>query len=352
MDFFMPETIRRPVERCNGVPPGEHRPQPDQGRGQLAALLLATALALLIATSPALARPIVVFLSDFGAESEAPALCHGAILSIDPEIEVVDLTHAVRPYDIRQGAEILGRATTFPRGTVFFGVVDPGVGTKRRAVAIRTNDGCFFVGPDNGLLTEVIRTRGVAAAVEVKPLRVNPRWKPGTFDGRDLFAPTAALLAETQDLARVGTACDAAGLVLLPPTTGGIIGTDGSIAGTYTVTDEPYGNIWTDIDRATVAKAGLRVGGAPKPGVKSETDASSAAGTAPANPLGTVLEVEIGPARFTAPLVTTFGDVPEGQALAYFDSEERLAFALNMGSLRDSLRVPEGSRVVVRKAGR
>jgi S-adenosyl-L-methionine hydrolase (adenosine-forming) len=287
------------------------------------ALWLLTAL--ILHGTPAAARPIVVFLSDFGATSEAPALCHGAILSVDPEIEVVDLTHAVRPYDIRQGAEILGRATTFPKGTVFFGVVDPGVGTKRQAIAICTKDSSFFIAPDNGLLSTVIRTRGVAAAVRIDPARVNPAWKPGTFDGRDLFAPAAAILAQTHDLTRIGQPCDPSELILLELPAGGTIASDGSLEGTYTRTDEPYGNIWTDLDRGAVLRAGIKV--------------------------GTPLEIAVGTARIRAPLVTAFGDVSPGQALAYFNSEDRLAFALNLGNLRDSLRVSEGSRVTVRRAG-
>lgn len=287
--------------------------------------LLALLLGCLLTSTAAAARPIVVFLSDFGATSEAPALCHGAILSIDPEIEVVDLTHAVRPFDIRQGSEILGRATTFPKGTVFFGVVDPGVGTKRQAIAIRTKDGSFFVAPDNGLLSTVIRTRGVAEAVRIDPLRVNAAWKPGTFDGRDLFSPAAAILASTHDLARIGHSCDPSALVFLEPSAGGTIAADGSLEGTYTTTDDPYGNIWTDLDRATAVLAGFAV--------------------------GTQLEITVGTARLQATLVTAFGDAPPGQALAYFNSEDRLAFALNLGSLRDSLRVAEGARVTVRRAG-
>ena len=295
-------------------------------RNALSARLLPALLSLcVLIAAPAEARPVVVFLSDFGTTSEAPALCHGAILSLDPEIEVVDLTHAVRPFDLRQGAEILGRATTFPKGTVFFGVVDPGVGTARQAIAIRTKDGSFFVAPDNGLLSTVIRTRGVAAAVRIDPARVNPAWKPGTFDGRDLFAPAAAILASTHDLTRIGRSCEPSALFLLELSTGGILAADGSLEGTYTSTDDPYGNIWTDLDRATVLRAGVE--------------------------MGMPLEITVGTAHIRAPLVTAFGDTPPGQALAYFNSEDRLAFALNLGNLRDSLRVAEGAPVTVRRAG-
>lgn len=315
IDSRSPDTP--PARRAGACQPG--------GRRSLVSRCLPGLFVLFLLAAPAAAaRPVVVFLSDFGTESEAPALCHGAILSIDSDIEIVDLTHAVRPFDIRQGSEILGRATRFPKGTVFFGVVDPGVGTTRQAVAVRTKDGSFFVAPDNGLLSTVIRTRGLAAAVRIDPTRVNPAWRPGTFDGRDLFAPAAALLAQTHDLARVGRACDPSELVTLEPPAGGSIAPDGALEGTYTGTDEPYGNIWTDIDRPTVARAGIEPGMA--------------------------LEVTLGTARLRVPLVTAFGDVSPGQPLAYFNSEDRLAFALNLGSLRDSLQVAEGARVTVRRS--
>jgi hypothetical protein len=111
----------------------------------------------------------------------------------------------------------------------------------------------------------------------------------------------------------------------LGPSAGGTIATDGSLAGTYISTDEPYGNIWTDLDRTTVLRAGVEV--------------------------GTPLEITVGTARIRATLVTAFGDVPPGQALAYFNSEDRLALALNLGNLRDSLRVAEGAPVTVRRTG-
>jgi S-adenosyl-L-methionine hydrolase (adenosine-forming) len=267
------------------------------------------------------ARPIVVFLSDFGTGNEAVALCHGSMLSIDPEIEIVDLTHAIPPFNIGAASAVLARATTFPIGTVFVSVVDPGVGTQRRAIALRTRDGSYFIAPDNGLLTRVIRQRGVAEAVELDAARVNPSWRPGTFDGRDLFAPMAARLAGGRDLRALGTPIDSAAIVQLESSFGALVLGPGRISGTYVTTDEPYGNVWTDIPRAALLRAGI----------------------AP----GSRLELSIGEARLLVPFVTAFGDVPEGQPLAYLNSEDRLAFAVNLGDFREKMNVREGAALTV-----
>jgi len=286
------------------------------------------AVVLLVAAVPlfpagAAARPIVVFLSDFGLENEAVGLCHGAILAIDSEIEVVDLTHALPPFSVRAAGGALARARSFPQEAVFVAVVDPGVGTERAAVALRTRDGRRYVAPDNGLLSEIVRAAGVAEAVRLDPAAVNPAWQPGTFDGPDLFAPAAALLATGRALAELGAPLDSAAIRLLPPAAEGFVAGPGQVEGVFERTDAPYGNLWTDITRETVERAGIAAGAR--------------------------LEVTIGAARFTAPLVRTFGDVPEGEPLAYFNSERRLAFALNLGDLRARLGAREGEAVRVRR---
>jgi S-adenosylmethionine hydrolase len=279
---------------------------------------------LLCSTTLAVARPIVVFLSDFGTGNEAVALCHGAMLSVCSEIEVVDLTHAVPSFNVGAAARVLERAVTFPAGAVFVSVVDPGVGTKRRAIALRTRDGSCFVAPDNGLLSLVVRRRGVAQAVELDPIRVNPHWHPGTFDGRDLFAPAAARLAVRPDLQALGAPIDSASIFQLTLSAVGAVLGPGEVSGTYVQTDEPYGNVWTDIARSALDQAGLSIGDR--------------------------LEVTIGGVQLLAPFVTTFGDVGAGRPLAYLNSEDRLAFAVNLGSLRDSLQVSVGAPVIVLRA--
>src|SRR5688572_22778330 len=143
---------------------------------------LAAALACLILiawadSAPARARkpdhPTVVFLSDFGTVDDSVAVCKGVMFGVEPSLRIVDITHEVTPYSILDGARFLaGTASYFGPGTVFVGVVDPGVGSPRKAVVVRTKRGQFFVLPDNGLVTLVADRDGVEAAREI----ANPEW--------------------------------------------------------------------------------------------------------------------------------------------------------------------------------
>ncbi|NLI80034.1 MAG: SAM-dependent chlorinase/fluorinase [Candidatus Riflebacteria bacterium] len=268
---------------------------------------------------------ILVLASDFGLHNEAVGLCHGAALAVDPRLTIVDLCHTVRPFDVRQASLMLGRTDVFPAGTVFVAVVDPGVGTARGAIALRTRQGRLYVAPDNGLLTEVIARQGVEAAVRLDPRRVNPRWRRGTFDGRDLFSPAGALLASGKaGLATLGTALRPADLVRLPALKARVRAADGAIIGHFLRTDEPYGNAWTDVPARDLDRLGIRP--------------------------GTMLEVEAKGQRLAVPFVEAFGDVPEGKPLAYLGSDGTLAFALNMGDFVRTQAWTEGLEITVRMA--
>ena len=150
-----------------------------------------------------MARPIT-FLSDYGADDEFAGVCRAVIARIAPEATVIDLTHGVRRHAVRQGATILANALPFAPPGVHLAVVDPGVGTPRRAVAVRAAcEDRLLVGPDNGLLWPAIeRLGGAVEAVDVSlsPLRLEPI--SATFHGRDIFAPVAAHLAQGAPLSR------------------------------------------------------------------------------------------------------------------------------------------------------
>lgn len=207
-------------------------------------------------TSAAPSRPIVALLTDFGLAHEAVGLCHGAILAVDPDIRIVDLSHNPDAYDIQLGALMLRGTTVFPKGTVFVGVIDPGVGTTRKPVAIRTKAGFYYVGPNNGLLTWVILDQGIDQAVTLDEKRINPQWEPGTFDGRDLFSPAGALLATTRgDLKRIGTPTRTDDLILLDTPEVSFDPATGALSGVYLRQDAPYGNVWTNITRDDVTSA-------------------------------------------------------------------------------------------------
>lgn len=270
------------------------------------------------------AAPVVGLMTDFGRMNEAVGLCHGAILSVDSNIQIVDLCHEIASYDATQAALALRGTRVFPKGTVFVCVVDPGVGTERVPVALKTRQGFFYVGPNNGVFTWVIRDQEVEAAVAIAPLRVNPKWKPGTFDGRDLFSPAAAILAVSQDLAKVGDPIPPDQLKSLPIKEAEVSADKGEVRGVYLRTDLPYGNVWTNITEKDLEAAGIRV--------------------------GDQVAVEVGQRRLVAPFVVAFGDVPEGRPLVYLCSSGTLAFAINMGDFSRKYALKEGDRIRVSKA--
>src|SRR5215831_1134988 len=161
--------------------------------------------------------PIITLLSDFGLEDGYVAAMKGVIAGIAPDARLVDVTHLVPPQDVAFGRfRLLTVAPFFPPGTVHLAVVDPGVGTARRGVAVESKSGSLFVGPDNGLLTGALEADPPVAAVELK----NPSyWRTPdpspTFHGRDIFSPVAAHLARGAALGSLGPAIAADELMTL-----------------------------------------------------------------------------------------------------------------------------------------
>lgn len=271
------------------------------------------------------ARPLVALLTDFGLANEAVGLCHGAILSVSSDIRIVDLCHNADAYDILLGALMLRGTTVFPAGSVFVGVIDPGVGTSRQPVALRTKRGLYYVAPNNGLLTCVVRDQGVEEVVVLDEKQINPEWKAGTFDGRDLFSPAGALLAVSGgNLLRIGRPARAEDLILLDLPEARFDPVTSSVQGVYLRRDEPYGNVWTNITADDLTSAGIRLG-----------DRVRLTGEG----------VDV-----TAPLVVSFGHVPAGQPLAYFASNGSLAFALNQGNFSEKHGMKPGMKLSVVKS--
>src|SRR3984893_5284272 len=158
------------------------------------------------AQSASTAPPTVVFMTDFGAVDDYVALCKGVMYSIAPELRIVDLTHQVTPFSILDGARFLyGASPYFPAGTVFVAVIDPGVGSTRKAGVVKSKRGQYFVLPDNGLMTLVQDRDGIEGAREI----TNRDWMIGaalssTFHGRDIFSPVGAHLAHGGDGTQAG----------------------------------------------------------------------------------------------------------------------------------------------------
>ena len=267
-------------------------------------LLLLAASLLAAQTATPQPPPTVVFMTDFGVVDDSVALCKGVMYGITPNLRIVDLTHQVNPFSIRDGARFLFGATPyFPAGTVFVAVVDPGVGSSRKAVVVKSKRGQFFVLPDNGLMTMVEERDGIEGAREI----TNPDWMIGakvssTFHGRDIFSPVGAHVARGDDWTQVGPVVKELVRLELKPAEVG----DWGLTGEVIALDGPFGNLITNISAEDFLKLGYQ--------------------------RGDRLKVTIAGHDVEMPFVKTFSDVPLQQPLLFIDSRGRASFALNQAS--------------------
>ena len=263
-------------------------------------------------------RPVISFLTDFGPDSAA-AICRGVMIGIAPDVQVIDISHAVRKYAIRDGAFLLWCSVPWMPVGVHVAVVDPGVGTERLPIAIRAGRGDVLVGPDNGLLVPAAeRLGGIAEVRAVENRELMLAATTSTFHGRDIFAPVAAHLALGRPFEVVGPMLDPAGLVRLPfPEP---VVEPGRLRSAVVYIDS-FGN--------------LRLAGGP-------ADLAAAIGPLePGRPLRVTFD-EDDASRLPAisemlPWSRTFGQVAPGEALLYEDSFGRLACADNQGDIATRL---------------
>jgi S-adenosyl-L-methionine hydrolase (adenosine-forming) len=220
--------------------------------------------------------PIITLLSDFGLEDGYLAAMKGVIFSIAPEARLVDITHLVPPQDVAFARfRLLTVAPFFPPGTVHLAVVDPGVGTARRPVAVRSESGSCFVGPDNGILLGALEADSPVAAVELTETRFWRTAAPSpTFHGRDIFAPVAAHLASGARLESLGPATAPAGLVKLELLPCELI--PGGARGAIQAVDR-FGNLITNLPEALIRGRGswtVSLAGRAVPGHRTYADVS------------------------------------------------------------------------------
>jgi S-adenosyl-L-methionine hydrolase (adenosine-forming) len=267
-------------------------------------------------------RPTIVFMTDFGTANDAVAICKAVIYGIAPDVRLTDITHQVTPFQIEEGSRFLaGVAPYYPPGTIFLVVVDPGVGTSRKAVIVKSKKGQYFVLPDNGLITPVIDRDGLESAREI----TNQSWMiqskvSSTFHGRDIFSPAAAHLAAGWDFAQAGP--EVTDLVRLTPKTSRTSekGIEGDIIGL----DDPFGSLITDIPGDEFKKLGYS--------------------------LGDKVLLQINKKPVGLPYVKTFMDVPAGKSLLYIDSRERVGIAINQGDYSKKFDIkPPGTIFILRK---
>lgn len=277
-------------------------------------------------------KPAVVFQSDFGLKDGAVSAMKGVAAGVDPDLKLYDLTHEIPAYNIWEAAYRLEQTAPYwPAGTVFVSVVDPGVGTQRKSVVLKTKNGQYFVTPDNGTLTLISESIGIEEVRQIDET-LNRRQNSQasyTFHGRDVYAYTAARLAAgVISFEQVGARLPDS--VVKIPYEKPVL-KDSILTGGIPILDIQYGNIWTNINDSIFSKL-----------FKSSNNK---------------IEVEV---RYNqtvyfhqqVPFVTTFGAVPEGQPLAYMNSLMNFSLALNMRSFADSFHVGSGPgwRIKIRPA--
>lgn len=274
---------------------------------------------------------IVVFQSDFGLKDGAVSAMKGVAMGVSPDLKLYDITHEIPAYNVWEAAYRLEQTVPYwPAGTVFVSVVDPGVGTDRRSVVLKTNSGHFIVTPDNGTLTLIAETLGIAEIREIDEA-VNRRKnseRSYTFHGRDVYAYTAARLAAGSiRFEQVGPALQKE-VVKIPFQKAELTGN--RIKGTIAILDVQYGNIWTNIPAELFNKLNVKVGDKLR-----------------------VLIYRNNIKRYEGimPYSETFGGVAKGKPLIYLNSLLQVSFALNMGNFSEVHKVGSGSewRVEIRK---
>jgi S-adenosyl-L-methionine hydrolase (adenosine-forming) len=258
-------------------------------------------------------RPVIALLSDFGGTDHYAGTMKGVMLGICPDVTLVDITHDIAAHDVLEGALQLAAAYRyFPAGTIFLAIVDPGVGSARRGIAVEAGD-YRFVAPDNGVLTAVLRETPPRRAVELSERRYARPTVSRTFEGRDRFAPAAAWLAKGIQLPALGRpAGDIVRLDLPRPSEDGDV-----LHGTILRVDR-FGNLVTNLERRDVEKfaqsrsVAIEAGGHPVPR-----------------------------------LVATYADMPAGEACALYGSTDHLELAENGASAATRLGLGRGAPVRV-----
>ncbi len=266
----------------------------------------------------------LVYQTDFGLVDGAVSAMYGVAYCVDPQLKIHDLTHDITPFNIWEASyRLIQTINYWPQGTVFVSVVDPGVGSDRKSVVVRTKGGQYIVTPDNGTLTHVIRLEGIEAAREIDE-NVNRLPRSGesyTFHGRDVYAYTGARLAcGIIDFEGVGPEVPVSDLVSLPIVEPRI--EDNAVCGTIDVLDVRFGSLWTNIPRTLFLETGIRYGDRVSITIENDTRCVY---------------------RNIILFGKSFADVYVGEALAYVNSLDCVAVAINQGSFARAYNIGTGN---------
>ena len=264
-------------------------------------------------------RDLVTFLSDYGLEDEFVGVCHGVMLRIAPWLKVVHLHHYILRHDIRHGSIVLKQSVQFLPDAVHLAVVDPSVGSDRKAIAVRCASGAVFVGPDNGLVMDAVdECGGPEEAYEIKDQRYVLSPVSRTFQGRDLFAPAAAHIAAGVEPSELGPPVDVAGLVRLEVPEAWVH--DDHVHAEVLQVDR-FGNLQLNVVHGVLQELGL-------------VPPSRA-------------EVRMEGHRLSVPFCSTFSDVEEGEFILIEDSYRHVSLAVNNGDAASKLQARARSTAIV-----
>jgi len=257
---------------------------------------------------------VITLLTDYGLRDSYVAEVKGAILKIAPQATIIDISHDVGNYDIEEGAFHMARSVPyFPRGTVHVGVVDPGVGGERKPIIIRVR-GAFFVGPDNGLLAPAAERLGVQQVYEIANGEMLPPKVSDVFDGRDVFGPTGAHLANGVDPSRLGEAVsDYVRLSIYEPKV------TGSHIEARVIHVDGFGNLVTNITSEVLDGLGVEA--------------------------GVLFAVNVHGSEYRVPYGRHFSAVPEGGLLMLVAGGGFLELSVNRGNAQEHLGLKRGDRV-------
>ena len=273
----------------------------------------------------------LVFQSDFGLVDGAVSAMYGVAYTVESRLNIHDLTHDITPYNIWEASyRLIQTIRYWPQGTIFVSVVDPGVGSDRKSVVVRTASGHYVVTPDNGTLTHVIRFDGIEAVREIDE-HINRLPRSGesyTFHGRDVFAYTGARLAAgIIDFEGVGPEMDPTDLVRLPIIEPRLEGD--AVCGTIDVLDVRFGSLWTNIPRTLFLQTGIHYGDRVSITIENDTRCVY---------------------RNIILFAKSFADVYTGEALAYVNSLDCMAVAINQGSFARAYNIGTGNSWRIRIA--
>jgi S-adenosylmethionine hydrolase len=265
-------------------------------------------------------KPPIVLQTDFGLKDGAVAAMKGVLISVEPTLKIYDLTHEIPAYDIWEAAYRLHQTANYwPAGTIFVSVVDPGVGTDRKSIVLKTKSGHYFVSPDNGTLSLISEQMGIAEVRQIDEA-VNRRASSSasyTFHGRDVYAYTAARLASgIISFADVGKRLPDS--VTMIPYQKAHIQND-TIRGMIPLLDVQYGNVWTNIPDSLMRT--FKYGDSISCSIFNK-----------------------GRLAFYGrmPLAKTFGEVAQGQVMGYYNSLMQFSLAINMGNFAYTYHIDNG----------